>query len=114
MRNITEVEQRDLSQPSSVSLANITTIGELFASSNAYAVANDLIDRANRLGSLVDSKSAALIAQNRSGFVDSQHLFIGLAGGSVALALLLGVVLSWSVVGTGEDGEPPAGRHRRG
>jgi signal transduction histidine kinase len=99
MRNITELEQRDLSQPSSVSLADITTISELFTSSNAYAVANDLIDRANRLGSLVDSKSAALIAQNRSGFADSQHLFIGLAGGSVALALLLGVVLSWSVVG---------------
>jgi signal transduction histidine kinase len=99
MRNITELEHRDLSQPSSVSLAEITTINELFASANVYAVANDLIDRANRLGTLVDSKSAALINENRNGYNDSQHLFIGLAGGSVALALLLGVVLSWSVVG---------------
>jgi signal transduction histidine kinase len=99
MRNITELEQRDLSQPSSVSLAEITTINELFASANVYAVANDLIDRANRLGTLVDSKSAALINENRNGYGDSQHLFIGLAGGSVALALVLGVLLSWSVVG---------------
>jgi signal transduction histidine kinase len=99
MRNITELEQRDLSQPSSVSLAEITTINELFTSSNVYTVASDLIDRANRLGTLVDSKSAALINEDRSGYADSQHLFIGLAGGSVALALLLGVVLSWSVVG---------------
>jgi signal transduction histidine kinase len=99
MRNITDLEQRDLEQPSSVSLAEITTINELFTSANVYAVANDLIDRANRLGTLVDSKSAGLIAQNRSGFADSQHLFIGIAGASVVLALLLGVVLSWSVVG---------------
>jgi signal transduction histidine kinase len=99
MRNFTDLEQRDLSQPSSISLADITTINEVFTSANVYAVANDLIDRANRLGTLVESKSAALINENRNGYGDSQHLFIGLAGGSVALALLLGVVLSWSVVG---------------
>jgi signal transduction histidine kinase len=99
MRSITDLEQSDLSKPSRLTSTEITTINKLFTYAHDYTEAKDLIDRASRLGTLVESKSAALIAQNRSGFADSQHLFIGLAGGSVALALLLGVVLSWSVVG---------------
>ena len=39
------------------------------------------------------------IAQNRSSYGSSRNLFIGVAAGSVVLALLLGFVLSWSLVG---------------
>ncbi len=40
-----------------------------------------------------------LIAENRSAFDDSQRLFIAVAAASVVLALLLGYILSWSLVG---------------
>ena len=41
----------------------------------------------------------ALIAQNASAYEHSRNLFIGVASGAIVLALLLGFVLSWSVIG---------------
>ncbi len=43
--------------------------------------------------------TAGLIALNTSAYADSQHLFIGVAAGSVVVALLLGFVLSRSLIG---------------
>ena len=40
-----------------------------------------------------------LIARNASSFASSRALFIGVAAGAIVLALLLGFVLSWSVIG---------------
>jgi len=40
----------------------------------------------------------ALVAQNQHSFTSSRNLFIGVAGGSVVLALLLGFALSWSLI----------------
>jgi signal transduction histidine kinase len=67
----------------------------------ARAVAAD-----NHLGALTDTlatrtreQTAALIAQNRSGYTGSRNLLIGVGAGSVVLALMLGFVLSWSVIG---------------
>jgi signal transduction histidine kinase len=40
-----------------------------------------------------------LIAQNASSFARSRALFIGVAAGALVLALLLGFILSWSLVG---------------
>jgi signal transduction histidine kinase len=67
----------------------------------ARAVAAD-----NHLGALTDAlatrtreQTAALIAQNRSAYTGSRNLLIGVGAGSVVLALVLGFVLSWSVIG---------------
>jgi len=43
-------------------------------------------------------QAAELVAQNRHSFERSRDVFIAAAGGSVALALLLGFVLSWSLI----------------
>jgi signal transduction histidine kinase len=40
-----------------------------------------------------------LIARNASSFASSRALFIGVAAGALVLALLLGFILSWSLVG---------------
>lgn len=40
-----------------------------------------------------------LIARNASSFASSRALFIGVAAGALVLALLLGFVLSWSLIG---------------
>ena len=40
-----------------------------------------------------------LIARNASSFASSRAVFIGVAAGAIVLALLLGFVLSWSVIG---------------
>ncbi len=40
-----------------------------------------------------------LIARNASSFASSRAVFIGVATGAIVLALLLGFVLSWSVIG---------------
>ena len=40
-----------------------------------------------------------MIAQNRHSYIRSRNLFIGVAAGTVFLALLFGLVLSWSLIG---------------
>jgi signal transduction histidine kinase len=50
---------------------------------------------ANRTTATTDS----LIAQNASSYAHQRDLFIGVAVGAIVLALLLGFVLSWSVIG---------------
>ena len=46
-----------------------------------------------------DTKQAdALVAQDHRSFADSRNLLLGVAGGSLLLALALGLLLSWSVV----------------
>ena len=54
---------------------------------------------ARALAQTATDKTDALIAENRSAYVGSRNLFIGVAAGTVFLALLLGVVLSWSLIG---------------
>jgi signal transduction histidine kinase len=51
------------------------------------------------LADTTQAQTDALIAQNRSSFASSRDLFIGVAAGAIALALLLGFVLSWSLIG---------------
>jgi signal transduction histidine kinase len=66
----------------------------------------DVIDINNNLGALTDqlatttrAETDALIAQNRGSYASSRDLVIGVGAGSMILALLLGSVLSWSLVG---------------
>jgi signal transduction histidine kinase len=60
---------------------------------------NDLGLEAIDLASTTQAQTDALIAQNGSAYAGSRNLFIGVGAASVCLALLLGFVLSWSVIG---------------
>jgi signal transduction histidine kinase len=65
----------------------------------ADLAAMDLEAQVTRLADNTVASTNDLIAQNASAYQDSRHLFIGVAAGAIVLALLLGFVLSWSVIG---------------
>ncbi len=62
-------------------------------------LAADLVARTKQLVDTTKADTDALIASNTSAYADSQHLFIGVAAGSVVVALLLGFLISRSLVG---------------
>jgi signal transduction histidine kinase len=62
-------------------------------------LAIDLNQLATELTNATTAKTDALIAENASAYASSRNLFIGVAAGAIALALLLGFVLSWSLIG---------------
>jgi signal transduction histidine kinase len=45
------------------------------------------------------ARAATLVAADHSSFTSSRNLLLGVGAGSIALALVLGLLLSWSVVG---------------
>ena len=51
------------------------------------------------LRNATSARTNDLVAQNASAYEYSRNLFIGVAAGAIILALLLGFVLSWSVIG---------------
>jgi signal transduction histidine kinase len=65
----------------------------------AELLAIDLDQYATELANATTARANALIAQNSSAYEHSRNLFIGVAAGAIVLALLLGFVLSWSVIG---------------
>ena len=65
----------------------------------AESLATDLETRATALAELTTQSTNALIAANRSAYLSSRNLLIGAAAGSIVLALLLGLTLSWSLIG---------------
>ena len=65
----------------------------------AHQVAIDLNELATVLVNSTTAKTEDLIAQNASAYASSRNLFIGVAAGAIFLALLLGIVLSWSLIG---------------
>jgi signal transduction histidine kinase len=65
----------------------------------AERLAVDLNQHATQLANATSARTDAVIAQNASAYTGSRNLFIGVAAGAIVLALLLGFVLSWSVVG---------------
>jgi signal transduction histidine kinase len=62
-------------------------------------LANDLYQRAAELANRTTAQIDDLIVRNASSFQNSRNLFIGVAVGAIVLAMLLGFVLSWSVIG---------------
>src|SRR2546429_5165022 len=62
------------------------------------SLATDLETRSRSLAELTTTTTNVLIAENQSLYRSSRNLFVGVAAGSVALALLLGLVISWSLV----------------
>jgi signal transduction histidine kinase len=65
----------------------------------AELLAIDLNEHATELGNAMTARTKAVIDQNASAYEDSRNRFIGVAAGAIVLALLLGFVLSWSVIG---------------
>jgi signal transduction histidine kinase len=66
---------------------------------NAEALAGELAQQAAHLANDTTATTNVLIAENASAYGHSRNLFIGVAAGAIVLALLLGFVLSWSVIG---------------
>jgi signal transduction histidine kinase len=66
---------------------------------HAEGLASDLQQEASRLANRTTDEIDRLIARNKSSFESSRTLFIGVAAGALVLALLLGVILSWSLIG---------------
>jgi HAMP domain-containing protein len=58
----------------------------------------NLESNADQLVSMTQADTANLIASNQASYVDSQHVVIGVAAGSILLVLLLGVGLSGSLI----------------
>jgi signal transduction histidine kinase len=65
---------------------------------NAEQLTIDLNHFATVLADATKAKTDNLIAQNASAYASSRNLFIGVAAGAIVLALLLGFVLSWSLI----------------
>lgn len=65
----------------------------------AESLATDLETRATALAESTTQSTNALVAANRSSYLSSRNLLIGAAAGSIVLALLLGLTLSWSLIG---------------
>ena len=81
--------------------AAITTsrASDLALHARAENLATDLEVAARNLASTTTDKGDALVAQNRNSYSRSRDLLIGVTLGAVVLALLLGFVLSWSLIG---------------
>ena len=60
----------------------------------ATAAENTLLD----LNTRTSAAAAALVSQNNHSFRESRNLLLGVGAGSLGLALLLGLILAWSVV----------------
>jgi signal transduction histidine kinase len=65
------------------------------AESLASNLSTDAAELLNRTTDQIDK----LIARNESSYASSRSLFISVAAGAIVLALLLGFVLSWSLIG---------------
>jgi len=60
---------------------------------------NDLFLATNDLAERTSNQTAALIAANWSAYTSSRNLFVAVGAISVALAVGLGLILSWSLIG---------------
>ena len=65
----------------------------------AERMAVELNQYATVLANETATRTNAVIAQNASAYKGSRNLFIGVAAGAMVVALLLGFVLSWSLIG---------------
>ena len=68
-------------------------------SSRAELLTIDLDQHATELANTTRKRANALTAENAGAYTSSRNLLIGAAAGTIVLALLLGFVLSWSLIG---------------
>jgi len=65
----------------------------------AEQLAVDLEVAARGLAQSTTDRTRALIAENQRSYSGSRNLFVGVTAGAVGLALVLGLLLSWSLIG---------------
>jgi signal transduction histidine kinase len=85
---LAQIELTD-SQRRPLGTSDLTVVESLMA--NLQNTLRTLVDRTS-------SRARNLVAQNARAFGDSRSLLIGVGAGSLGLALVLGLLLSWSVV----------------
>src|SRR5439155_7551950 len=73
--------------------------GQQLQHAQAEPLATNLGTLTLELVNRAQGETTSLIAENRSSFAASQHVFIAVAAGSIALALFLGFILAWSLIG---------------
>jgi signal transduction histidine kinase len=88
-----------MSQITDFDLAGNPDAGLQLQGRTAEPLANELETLASGLVQGTIAQTNALIAENRASFDDSQRLFIAIGVISAVLALGLGYVLSWSIIG---------------
>jgi signal transduction histidine kinase len=83
-----------------IRVENGSAEGEGFSAlrTRAEQLAIDVNQLARELANRTTASTDDVIAQNASSYASSRDLFIGAAVGAIVLALLLGVVLSWSLI----------------
>jgi signal transduction histidine kinase len=69
------------------------------ALTDAINADQDLFEVTNQLANRTSNETESLIAANRTAYTSSRNLFLGVGAISVVLALGLGLVLSWSLIG---------------
>ena len=80
-------------------MAGTPDAGLKLQADEAEPFSNNLASLASGLVSGTTAETDALIVENRDSFAESQRLFIAIALISVVLALGLGYLLSWSIIG---------------
>ena len=65
----------------------------------AIKAVQDLFTRARNLSERTSTETLSLVAANRSAYASSRNLFVAVGAASVVLALALGLILSWSLIG---------------
>jgi signal transduction histidine kinase len=79
--------------------AGIAVNDQLQIRNEAEQLAIDLNQDAARLTNLATAEANALIAENANAYTASRNLFIVVAAVAIVLALILGIALSWSLIG---------------
>ena len=90
---------RDVDRISRLDTANVRGNQARPSLKDAANEADRLLTSARNLAETTSNETSVLIAQNRSAYTSSRNLFVAVGAISVALALALGLVLSWSLVG---------------
>jgi signal transduction histidine kinase len=96
------IEQRliPLYEGPTIAIDDEATIEEMLPfRARAERYASDLYTEAAKLANGTREEIQDVIARNASSFASSRALFIGVAAGALVLALLLGLILSWSLIG---------------
>jgi signal transduction histidine kinase len=105
-RNLLSRIQLDSNQFSSViaeilgyDKAGNASLAQQLQNGPGNTLATEMLELTQKLVKTTTSDTADLIASNTSAYAESQDLFIGVAAGTVVVALLLGFVLSRSLIG---------------
>ena len=100
LRKLIEQKLIPLYEGPTISIDDEETVGVMLPSRrDAEDFTRALVTDATKLANGTRAEIQELIAMNESSFARSRALFIGVAAGALVLALMLGFILSWSLVG---------------